>query len=471
MSDVKFFKPNQISKLLETLPVTAIILAIPNASHYYRREIVSRLIPFGIEIKTIQLSTEDHVNGNSENRIRFVGCRDFFDQSSLPPDEFLMRKNITGKVVLVTGVAGNVGAELCRQIIKYEPASLVLFDMLEGPLLEVATELHELLANEGRSLSINAVVGAIQDASSVANVLRAYYPETVYHCATYRDAGIAEENIVEVIRNNAFGTKVIVDASSGLGIEHLILISTDSAMRPCNILAASLRLAELIFQVADEISIGTRFSIVRVSDVVPLKSPIVSRIEEAIDLGGPVLISFRESRQYLCSIAELGEMIIQAGAISAGGEVFVVDLGEKVSLIELAKTLIRARGFQPCMETHPAPKGTTVRQIRIQLLGRDYEDVPSDIPLYGRDPEGTIHPKILKASDVSLSSAHLDRILALLDRACDRDDVAIIKVILTEDAIGFAPGGKNTEFVGVERVSAGETQGGLPLLRLVKRDE
>ena len=466
INDLRVYDPGEIHDLIKMIPISAIVLSEPTKSRAVRREIVSRFGSLGLEIKTICNADKCSPSSKQDHSIRFMRPQDLFGQSALPPRETLMRKNITGKIVLVTGAGGSIGGELCRQIIRYDPSELVLLDVLEDPLDDIATELQNSLTRDGRSVPINVVLGSVQDTSRITAVLQARSPETIFHCAAYKDVALVEANAVEGIRNNSFGTKVVAEAASSLGVKNFILVSTDTAMRPCNFVAASQRLAELVCQALATPPTQTVFSIVRLGNLLSSTNSTISRIEEDIEKGGPVTIDIPERRQYFMLPQEAAQLIVQAGGIAIGGEVFVVDMGASVSQLELAQTMIRIHGFQPSTDVQHAPTDA----LQMQIVTGESGEADSATQLFGNDPEGTGHPRILKSTEAVLSREDLDRIMVLLDRACNRYDFTTISAILAARPICFAPNGEDDPNHIWSRLPDASQLKGFAMLKAVKND-
>lgn len=466
------YTPDQMRYFLDTIPINAVILAVPSASRARRREIVSKLEPLGLEVRTIPAANEIRTDHKCDYNVRRVIPEDLFGRPPAPPRDELMRQNITGKIVLVSGAGGSIGGELCRQIIEYDPAALILFENREDPLDRIMTELRAVLAQNGKTIPIEPVLGSVQDPGRVSATLRLHRPETIYHAAAYKDVALIEANVVEATLNNVFGTKVLAEAASSLGVKNFVLISTDEAGQPCNIMAASKRMAELICQGLAEKTSQTVFTIVRMGDVLPSTGSTITRIRDEIERGGPVTIKHPDYKQFFMPASEAAQLVIQAGAISEGGEVFVIDMGESIKILEVAKTMIRLRGLQPLinenLELHEATHG----QIEIQILGLENGESIHSEPLYGNDPEGTLHPRILKATEPCLSSQDLERTLVGLDRACDRFDVDGIRKLLIAIPLGYAtPDAALPDVIWSQKRNSISKKTRFPKLVIVKDDE
>lgn len=433
------YAPNQIQSLLEAVPISGIILAEPTASRARRRETVAQLEPLGLEIKTIAATNDHCTDGKTAGHVRPDAPEDLFGCSISPPRAELMRQQITDKVVLVTGAGGCIGSELCRQIVGYNPAALIMLDMLEAPLDQISSELRQTLARDGRAVRIEPLLGSVRDPDRISTIFRLHNPETVYHAAAYTSSALAEANVVEALRNNAFGTRVIAEAAASSGARNFIMTSTDEAAQPRNFMAASRRLAELICQAFAAAPARTVFSVVRMGNVLTSSGSMISRIQAQIDQGGPVTLDPHESEQFFMPPAEVAQLVIQAGALSEGGEIYVIDMGEPVSALELARTMIRLRGLRPWTEGDPLQNDARRDQATIQISGLDAGARTSAASRYGKSPEGTAHPQILRSLEPSLSLQELQPVLERLDAACARNDLREIKALLTAAPVSCSP--------------------------------
>jgi FlaA1/EpsC-like NDP-sugar epimerase len=321
------FGPTQIARLVSDYEIKSILLALPSASRARRREIIAQIEPMGLKIKTIP-GMADIVSGRATfAELRSVTPEDLLGRDPVAARPELMSRNITDKVVLVSGAGGSIGAELCRQIIAQNPKMLILFEVSEIALYSISMELREILARNQKSIVVEPVLGSVQNPARVRSVLRSFGVQTIYHAAAYKHVVIVEENVVEGISNNVFGTQVIAQAAADHGVENFILISTDKAVRPTNFMGASKRMAELVCQAMAQNQTKTTFSMVRFGNVLGSSGSVIPRFRAQIEQGGPVTVTHREITRYFMTIPEAAQLVIQAGAMAQGGEVFVLDMG------------------------------------------------------------------------------------------------------------------------------------------------
>lgn len=434
------FAPDQLPQLIERMNIRCILLAIPSTSRARRREIVAKIESLGIEIRTIP-GIADIVDGRATySDLRRVTPEDLLGREPVPPRTDLMGHDITGKVVLVSGAGGSIGSELCRQIIRHDPATLVLLEVSEFALYTIANELRETLEREGRSLPVEPVLGSVQNPGRVRAILRSFGVQTVYHAAAYKHVVLVEENVVEGIRNNVFGTKVIAEAAADLGVENFILISTDKAVRPTNFMGASKRMAELICQALAQEPGRTTFSMVRFGNVLGSSGSVIPRFRAQIAQGGPVTVTHRDITRFFMTIPEASQLVIQAGAMARGGDVFVLDMGEPVRILDLAQTMIRLHGLKPYIVEDDAPDAAR-GDIAIRIVGLNKGEKLYEELLIGENPRGTEHPRIMTATEVALSRAEVERLLDRLWRACQGFDLPEIRRIFLEAPLAYQPNG------------------------------
>lgn len=437
----RVYAPEQIPHLVERLGIRSILLAIPSASRARRREIVSRLEPLDVDIRTIP-GIADIVDGRANySDLRRVTPEDLLGREPVPPRDDLMARNITGKVVLMTGAGGSIGSELCRQIIRHDPAALVLLEVSEYALYTIANELRETLEREGRSLPVEPVLGSVQNPGRVRAILRSFGVQTIYHAAAYKHVVLVEENVVEGIRNNVLGTRVIAEAAAELGVESFILISTDKAVRPTNFMGASKRMAELICQALAKDAPHTTFSMVRFGNVLGSSGSVIPRFRAQIEQGGPVTVTHPDVTRFFMTIPEASQLVIQAGAMARGGDVFVLDMGEPVRILDLAQTMIRLCGLKPYIVGGNAAADGAGGDIPIRIVGLNKGEKLFEELLIGDDPRPTEHPRIMAATEVSLSREELDRYLERLARACQDFDVPELRRIFIEAPLAYRPNG------------------------------
>lgn len=433
--------PTDLSELVNEEQVKAILLALPGISRARRREIVEQIEPLDIEIKTIP-GMADIISGRASfSELRGVTPEDLLGRDPVPPSAELMSQNITGKVVLVSGAGGSIGGELCRQIIQHDPAALVLFEISEYALYTITMELREMIAREGKSVRIDPVLGSVQNVERVRAVLRTFGVQTIYHAAAYKHVVLVEENVVEGIVTNVFGTQVMADAAVAHGVENFILISTDKAVRPTNFMGASKRLAELVCQAVAAEQNRTTVSMVRFGNVLGSSGSVIPRFKAQIEDGGPVTVTHREITRYFMTIPEASQLVIQAGAMAKGGDVFVLDMGEPVKILDLAQSMIRMQGLKPYImedidQPEPARGDVAIRIVGLNKGEKLYEEL-----LIGNYPKGTDHPRIMTATEVALTRDELNNLLERLKRACSAFDIATIRQIFLDAPLAYQPNG------------------------------
>lgn len=429
------------AQLVQDMQIKSILLAIPSANRTRHREIIRQIQHLGISIKTMP-GMEDIVSGRATvTDLRSVKPEDLLGRDPVPEQDNLMSRNITGKVVLVSGAGGSIGSELCRQIIKHDPAALVLFEVSEFALYSISMELRESLERDNRPVRIAPVLGSVRDAARIRAVMRTFHVQTVYHAAAYKHVVLVEENVTEGIRNNVFGTQTIAHAAAEHGVESFILVSTDKAVRPTNFMGASKRMAELVCQSLAMAGTDTVFSMVRFGNVLGSSGSVIPRFRAQIDAGGPVTVTHRDITRYFMTIPEASKLVIQAGAMAKGGDVFVLDMGEPVKILDLAQSMIRLHGLKPYIIDHTAPAATQTGDIAIKIVGLNPGEKLYEELLIGDNPQGTAHPQIMTATEVSSPRQELSALLDRLQRACDASDIAAIRQIFLDAPLSFQPTG------------------------------
>ena len=350
---IKVYSPISIEDLVKKYEISQVLLALPSASHSRRSEILTRLEPFPLKVKTIA-SMEDIVNGKVQiEQLKDIDIEDLLGRDSVEPNHDLLHSSITDKVVLVTGAGGSIGSELCRQIIALKPTSLVLYELSEFALYSIEKELRKLAVKSEIDLEIVPLLGSVQHKHRMVRILRKYKVQTVYHAAAYKHVPIVEHNIVEGIRNNIFGTWYAAEAAAEANVERFVLISTDKAVRPTNIMGASKRFAELVLQALNSRGDKTVFTMVRFGNVLGSSGSVVPLFREQIKAGGPVTVTHKDIIRYFMTIPEAAQLVIQAGAMGRGGDVFVLDMGEQVKISELAERMVHLLGFSVKNQKNP----------------------------------------------------------------------------------------------------------------------
>ena len=435
------FAPDQIAQVVEDMGVASILLAVPSASRLRRREIVEEVGKLGLQVKTIP-GIADIVSGRATvSELRQISPEDLLGRDAVPPREDLMQRNITGKVVMVTGAGGSIGSELCRQIVQFAPAEIILFELSEFALYSITHELRETLSVSGREATVRGVLGSVQNARRVRDVMKSFGVQTVYHAAAYKHVVLVEENVTEGIRNNVFGTLVLAEAAADLGVESFILISTDKAVRPTNFMGASKRMAELVCQSFAQRKGHTTFSMVRFGNVLGSSGSVLPRFRSQIEKGGPVTVTHPDITRYFMTIPEAAQLVIQAGAMARGGDVFVLDMGDPVKILDLAESMIRLHGLKPYLLDEDGPNDKLSGDIGIRFVGLNKGEKLFEELLIGENPMPTAHPRIMTATEMSLPWSKLHPMLQHLNAACLDFDLEKIKAIFLEAPLAFQPSG------------------------------
>jgi FlaA1/EpsC-like NDP-sugar epimerase len=430
---VHVHSPSIIRKLIQQKSVTKILLAMPSASRAKRQAILTRLEPLAIQILTIP-AMADLVNGTKlYSDIKEVEIDDLLGRDAVNPREDLLSANIKDKVVMVTGAGGSIGSELCRQILKQSPKKLVLFELSEFALYAIDRELNATAKELGLNVRILPMMGSVQRENRVQAIMESFGVQTVYHAAAYKHVPLVEHNVVEGVRNNVFGTLYTARAAIAAKVETFVLVSTDKAVRPTNVMGTTKRMAELVLQALSRENNKTRFCMVRFGNVLGSSGSVVPLFRTQIANGGPVTVTHPEITRFFMTIPEASQLVIQAGAMGKGGDVFVLDMGKSVKIVDLAKKMIRLSGYEVRSEKNPEG------DIAIEFSGlRPGEKLYEEL-LIGDDVTGTEHERIMTANELYLTWAEYSVILDRLDRACHDFNHEAIRDILLKAPTGFAP--------------------------------
>jgi FlaA1/EpsC-like NDP-sugar epimerase len=430
---INVYEPKSIAKLIERFDVKKILLAIPSASRATRQAVIQRLEPYPCEVLSIP-GMADLVAGKSQiSELKEVSIDDLLGRDPVDPIPELMNANITGKHVMVTGAGGSIGSELCRQIIRCKPAKLVLFELSEYGLYAIDKELNEICRLEGLEVEIVPLLGSVQRQNRLKAVMSNFRIQTVYHAAAYKHVPLVEFNVVEGVRNNVFGTLYCAQAAIQSGVETFVLISTDKAVRPTNTMGTTKRLAELVLQALSAKQSKTRFCMVRFGNVLGSSGSVVPLFRRQIRQGGPITLTHPEIIRYFMTIPEASQLVIQAGAMGAGGDVFVLDMGQPVKIIDLARRMVKLSGLD--VMDNKNPDG----DIEIKITGlRPGEKLFEEL-LIGDEVAGTVHPRIMTAKEVMLPWDALRQLLLKLDTACHEFNHEDIRNILLDAPAAFNP--------------------------------
>ena len=429
-----------LARIVARAGVTDILLAVPSATKERRVEIVEMLRPLGVRVQTIP-GLMDLASGKVQvSALRALEIEDLLGRDVASPNEILFARNILGKTVLVTGAGGSIGSELCRQIVAARPERLLLIDFSEFGLYAINSELRRLLP-EDSLIEIVPLLASARDAPRLRAIMDTWRPHTVYHAAAYKHVPLVEHNPAEGVANNVFGTLTMARVAIEAGVGDFVLISTDKAVRPTNVMGATKRLAELCLQALSAEGTATRFSMVRFGNVLGSSGSVVPLFREQIAAGGPVTITHAEVTRYFMTIPEAAQLVIQAGAMASGGEVFILDMGEPVRISDLARKMIELSGMTVCDADNPEG------EIEIQTIGlRPGEKLYEEL-LIGDNPKSTSHPLIMKAVEGHIPLAQLETMLDQLNVATRDADVHEIRDILRTAVPEFAPTGDVVDWV------------------------
>ncbi len=439
VNGLRVYPPNHLASLVKKHRIEQLLLAMPSANQQRRNEILRRLEPLPIHIKTIPGLT-DLVSGADVAELREIDLNDLLGRQQIAPDTKLLESCITQKNVLVTGAGGSIGAELCRQIIQHRPEKLVLFEISEFALYTIDQELRNQC--QQRDIELIAAIGSVCDQSRIGNLLTQHQIHTLYHAAAYKHVPLVEHNPFEGLQNNVLGTYSAACAAQQAGIKHFVLISSDKAVRPTNVMGASKRLAELALQALTPQSSHTIFSMVRFGNVLGSSGSVVPLFRDQIRAGGPLTVTHPNITRYFMSISEAAQLVIQAGAMAQGGEVFVLDMGEPVKIHDLAQRMINLSGLREKSATKPEG------EIEIIFTGlRPGEKLYEEL-LIDADAVPTKHPRIFHAHEKGLTLREYQQMLDRLNTVSQRMNTAALYHLLETYVSGYqAPISKQTNKV------------------------
>lgn len=420
----KVYSPEKLPFLIQRYAVQQVLLAIPNLTGKRKKNVIKQLETLGIRIRVIP-TMEDLLSGSKMiEQLQDIQVEDLLGRDPVKPISELLQRCITKKTVLVTGSGGSIGSELCRQIVRQSPSNLILLERSEEALYQIDMELKKYIGEHGLNTEIIPLLACVQNGTRLKTIFSTYKIDTVYHAAAYKHVPLIEYNINEGVRNNVFGTYELALASKKAGVKNFVLISTDKAVRPTNIMGTSKRLAELILQALAKTTTETRFSMVRFGNVLGSSGSVVPLFNKQIAKGGPITVTHPEIIRYFMTIPEAAQLVIQAGAMASGGDVFVLDMGEPVKIVDLAQSMIRLHGFTLKNEHNPAGN------IEILFTGlRPGEKLFEEL-LIDNNVSDTSHPKIKRADEHSLSLSQVNQILLKLAVALDRCDCQSVHDIL-----------------------------------------
>lgn len=445
LNGLRIYNPGDLVSLESALNISDVLLAMPSLNRKRRNEILAEIRSAHVSVRTLP-SMSDLAQGKvSISDLRELDIDDLLGRDPVSPNHILLAKNILDKVVLVTGAGGSIGSELCRQILVIGPQKLLLIEQSEFALYAIHQELEEKLA--GRNVHLVPLLASVQDDERMHEIMSTWRPDTVYHAAAYKHVPLVEHNPAEGIKNNVLGTLRAAQAAARNGVADFVLISTDKAVRPTNIMGASKRMAEMVLQALAEISPGTKFAMVRFGNVLGSSGSVVPRFRQQIRDGGPITLTHPEITRYFMTIPEAAQLVIQAGAMAKGGDVFVLDMGQPVKILDLARRMVELSGLEVRGEDNPDG------DIEIEITGlRPGEKLYEEL-LIGDNPKPTSHPRIMKAHEDFLAWVELEQRLLALQAALEVNDVGVVRLMLQELVSGYEPSGEIVDWVHLAQLA------------------
>ncbi|MDT7522527.1 nucleoside-diphosphate sugar epimerase/dehydratase [Rhodoferax sp. TBRC 17198] len=447
----RVYNLSELNNLVSTLNISNVLLAMPKLSRRRRNEILSQIRVAHVAVRTLP-SVTDLAQGKVKiSDLRELDIDDLLGREPVSPDQLLLAKNIANKVVLVTGAGGSIGSELCRQILVVHPTKLLLIEQNEYALYAIHQELEEKLA--GLNCDIMPVLvpllASVHDYDRMLEIMSTWHPETVYHAAAYKHVPLVEHNPAAGIKNNVIGTLRTAQAASQNGVSDFVLISTDKAVRPTNIMGASKRLAEMALQALaanqPDSDRDTKFSMVRFGNVLGSSGSVVPKFRQQIRNGGPITLTHPEVVRYFMTIPEAAQLVIQAGAMAKGGDVFVLDMGQPVKIMDLARRMVELSGLTIRDEEHPEG------DVEIAITGlRPGEKLYEEL-LIGDNPEPTTHVRIIKAHEEFIPWSEFEGALSALEVALRNNEVKMIRSIMQKLVSGYIPSDNIVDWVYLEQ--------------------
>jgi len=462
------YNPADLDNLATTLNISDVLLAMPSLSRKRRNEILSQIRVARVAVRTLPSVTDLAQGKVSISDLRELDIDDLLGREPVTPNHILLVKNIVGKVVLVTGAGGSIGSELCRQILAVNPAKLLLIEQSEFALYAIHQELEERLAGlDGVTQPVLVpLLASVQDDDRMREIMSTWHPDTVYHAAAYKHVPLVEHNPAAGIKNNVLGTLRTAQAAAENGVSDFVLISTDKAVRPTNVMGASKRLAEMALQALAAAHAvtqggtggasgtgGTKFSMVRFGNVLGSSGSVVPKFRQQIRDGGPITLTHPEVTRYFMTIPEAAQLVIQAGAMAKGGDVFVLDMGQPVRIMDLARRMVELSGLTVKDEQHPEG------DIEIAVTGlRPGEKLYEEL-LIGDNPKPTVHPRIMKAHEEFIPWAEFEAKLIALEMALNVNDVGVIRLMMQQLVAGYIPSDDIVDWVYLEQEAEAQALG------------
>jgi len=435
LNGIAIYSPGELPNLASSLTVSDVLLALPSVSRQRRNTILELISKSKLAVRTLPSVTDLAKGKVTASDIRELDIEDLLGREPVAPNVDLLSQNITDKVVLVTGAGGSIGSELCRQILLQSPKSLILLEQNEFALYSIEQELRNKIA-ENDDAQLIPILCSVRNASRIQKIMSSYRPYIIFHAAAYKHVPLVEENPAEGIENNVFGTYIVAQAARASGVARFVLISTDKAVRPTNVMGATKRLAEMILQAMAKNTNkedDTIFSMVRFGNVLDSSGSVVPLFRKQIQDGGPLTLTHLEVTRYFMTIPEAAQLVIQAGSMAQGGDVFVLDMGQPVKIADLARHMIELSGFE--VKDDKNPEG----DIAIEVTGlRSGEKLYEEL-LIGDSPEPTDHPRIFRANEEFLGWSELEGRLEKIGQQSQESNKTILLNSLQEVVPGYKP--------------------------------
>lgn len=447
VAGLKVYPSEAIGLMIKDTGVEQLFLAIPSASRAYRQQLLAKLQNFPLHVRTMPAIADIASGKVKVDDLQEVDIADLLGRDAVPAQPALFERCIRSRAVMVTGAGGSIGSELCRQIMSSSPKTLVLFEHSEFALYAIHTELHSYAIKHGLTINLVPILGSIRNKTRLSQVVQAWNVSTIYHAAAYKHVPIVEFNVAEGIMNNVFGTLNVAQVAIKHQVENFVLISTDKAVRPTNVMGSTKRLAEMLLQALSAEQAPslwgydaavkhlnrTRFTMVRFGNVLGSSGSVIPLFREQIRAGGPITVTHPEITRYFMTIPEAAQLVIQAGSMGEGGDVFVLDMGEPVNIVDLARKMVLLSGLSVRDEANPNG------DIEITFTGlRPGEKLYEEL-LIGDNPQETAHSKIRKANEVFLPWEQLLPVLDRVRQAVREDDYDVVRSTLLETVQGYQP--------------------------------
>ena len=445
INNIPIFSPEQAVSLIQKKDIKNILIAIPSASRIRRNEIVNNFRKYSVHIRTLPTIDELAAGNVNISDIKEVDVEDLLNRKPVTIDKEAIKQHIKQRVVMVTGAGGSIGSELCRQLISDEPSKLLLIDNAEHNLYSIHRDLEQRIKNDSLQIELLPLLCDVTEEILINEICRVLKPNDIYHAAAYKHVPMVELNPVAGIRNNVFGTLNITKAAIRYGVENFVLVSTDKAVRPTNVMGATKRLCEMIIQAYADTSKTTCFSAVRFGNVLASSGSVLPTFRRQIQNGGPITITHKEVTRYFMTIHEATQLVIQAGVMASGGDIFLLDMGEPVKIIDLALNLINLSGLT--LRDEHNPEG----DIEIEITGlRPGEKLYEEL-LIDNNPENTNHSHIYKSKEQFVPWSTLQAELAQLSSYMKKNDIGSLKCHLKKLIPEYQPNAATTDLLAVEK--------------------